>query len=117
MSRQKRVRTNEVVNASGGRAIETEESINTWDTTEERAKQIIVPWEELEAKTINKMIKELNATLMLLNLKPGKLCQRDLDLLSIRFQRLNELIATVKLAQRQQHLYTKSVQLEAHSKP
>lgn len=117
MSSKKRSSTVTTFDAGGGGTIKTEESINTWDTSEERAKQIIVPWEELESKTISKMIKELNATLMLLNLKPGKLCQRDLDLLGIRFQRLHELLATVKLAQRQQHLYTKSVQQTAHPTP
>lgn len=86
---------------SSGSSINTEESVNTWDTIEERAKQQIVYYQNIERVACSQIVKELNAMLAIARIKPNKLCQLDRQALTAKLHLIMSKIEATKVAENQ----------------
>lgn len=89
-----------VVNTSSP-AVAAEKRVDYWDTNTERAKQEIAYYQQLDAKINSQISKELNAMLMMIRSKQGKLCQLDRQYLRSKITLLNAKLEASELCEQQ----------------
>jgi hypothetical protein len=86
---------------TSGEAIGTQEPINTWDTIEERAKQELAYYENIERVAVSQVVKELNAMLAIARVKPNQFCQLDRQALKAKAHLILSKIEASALAENQ----------------